>query len=63
METLVIKTKGRKLKALKAFLSALEIPYRIESLKTYDNKFTANIHEAEKDIRKESITSIIGKKE
>lgn len=63
METLVIKTKGGKLKALKAFLSALEIPFQNERLKTSDNEFTANLHEAEEDVKAGRLKTIKGKKE
>lgn len=63
METLVIKTKGGKLKALKAFLSALEIPFQKESLKSYDNGFKASLQEAEEDVKAGRLTTIKGKEE
>jgi hypothetical protein len=63
METLVIKTKGGKLKALKAFLSALEIPFQNENLKSYDNEFKASLQEADEDIKAGRLTTIKSKKE
>ena len=63
METLVIKTTGGKLKALKAFLTALEIPFQDETLKSYNKEFVANIHEAEEDIKQGRITTVKSKKE
>lgn len=38
METLVVEVKGEKLKALKAFLLALEIPYSAEQTLSLDEK-------------------------
>lgn len=63
METLVIKVKGDKLKAVKAFLSALEIPFQTDNLKLHNKNFEANILAAEEDIKAGRITTIKGKKE
>ncbi|MCF0059178.1 DUF2683 family protein [Dyadobacter sp. CY356] len=64
METLVITTKGGKLKALKAFLVALEIPFQDESLNSHgQEEFVANIQAAEEDIKAGRIMTVKGKKE
>ncbi|WP_149240495.1 DUF2683 family protein [Dyadobacter sp. 32] len=54
METVIIETEGKKLKAL---LSVLDIPFRKEK-SSYNRKFVAKIRQAKCDVADGRITKV-----
>lgn len=62
METLIIETEGKKLKALISVLSALDIPFRKKE-SSYDPEFVARIRESEEDIKAGRVTKVTTKSE
>jgi hypothetical protein len=51
METVIIQTEGKKMKALKAFLKALEIAFEVKREEVYDPTFIEKIKRGDEDIR------------
>jgi hypothetical protein len=51
METVIIQTEGKKMKALKAFLQALEITFEIKREEIYDPAFIEKIKRGDDDIK------------